>query len=206
MQSGITEIRLPVLYGRGDAVIRGAARLSKGSRKGAIRSRLKAPPSPFLYSAGFLSHIGTKHAHIYATRLRNTLLTRTKNHGGAPQKYKCSFTNCIEAAEGSAAGLVNLLARDFACFRDEFPTRARRQPVRFLKRAQILVADLWACFGGESYGAFRDVEKITTFTDYRVPQILASLGCLAYSPPLLSMVQKGRLLDSGSNYELQIRG
>ena len=78
--------------------------------------------------------------------------------------------------------------------------------MRFLKLAQILVADLWACFGGESYGAFRDVDKITTFADYRVPQILASLGCLAYSPPLLSMVQKGQLLESGSNYELQIRG
>lgn len=103
---------------------------------------------------------------------------------------------------------MNLLARDFSCFRDEFPVpgRGQRRKVRFLKRAQILVADLWACFGGESHGAFRDVDKITTFADYRVPQILASLGCIGYSPPLLSLVQGGRLIESGSSYELQIRG
>ena len=110
---------------------------------------------------------------------------------------------------------MNLLARDFACFRDEFPVPGKgqrsssgssRRRVRFLKRAQILAADLWACFGGESHGAFRDVDKITTFADYRVPQILASLGCIGYSPPLLSMVQGRCLIESGSSYELQIRG
>ncbi len=122
------------------------------------------------------------------------------------QKYGCSFTGCVEAAGGSAAGLVNLLARDFACLRDEFPFDGRRRPVRFLKRAQILVADLWACFGGEGPGRFRDVDKITTFADYRVPQILASLGCLGYSPPLQALVERGRPIESGSGYELQIRG
>ena len=133
---------------------------------------------------------------------------------GAPQKYDCSFANCIAAADGSAAALVNLLARDFGCFRDEFrfpPAGGGgggggRRTVRFLKRAQILAADVWACFGGESHGAFRDVDKITTFADYRVPQILASLGCIGYSPPLLSMVQGRCLIESGSSYELQIRG
>lgn len=35
--------------------------------------------------------------------------------------------------------------------------------VRFYKRAQILVADLWACFEGESYGHFHDIDTITMF-------------------------------------------
>jgi hypothetical protein len=40
--------------------------------------------------------------------------------------------------------------------------------VRFLKRAQILVADLWAAFDGESYGEFNDIDKITMFAgNYR---------------------------------------
>lgn len=77
------------------------------------------------------------------------------------QKYDCSFTNCIEAADGSAARLVNILAEDFSCFRDE--SRFEGKTVRILKRAQILVADLWACFNGEDYGAFDDIEKITIF-------------------------------------------
>ncbi|KAI1632443.1 hypothetical protein F4809DRAFT_645430 [Biscogniauxia mediterranea] len=121
------------------------------------------------------------------------------------EKYHCSFAKCIEAANGSAAGLVNLLARDFDCFRDEFPFEGRRKPIRFLKRAQILVADIWACFNGESYGAFRDIDKITMFADYRVPQILATLGCIGYSPPLQAMVTNKELLESGSKYEMQLR-
>lgn len=121
------------------------------------------------------------------------------------EKYNCSFTNVIAAANGSAARLVNILAREFTCFRDEVSYPGRRRPVRFLKRAQILVADLWACFEGTSYGAFNDIDKLTIFADYRLPQILQSLGCLYYSPPLLSAIQQKKLLKSGSNWEMQLR-
>ena len=38
-----------------------------------------------------------------------------------------------------------------------------RRQIYFLKRAQILVADLWACFQGTSYGAFDDIDRITMF-------------------------------------------
>lgn len=124
----------------------------------------------------------------------------------ARQKYSCSFTNCIKAANGSAAGLVNLLADDFACFRDETKFEGRRKPVRFLKRAQILVADIWACFQGEGYGAFRDIDKITMFADYRVPQILSTMGCIYYSPTLSEVVKEKKLIEKGSSWEVQLRG
>lgn len=60
-----------------------------------------------------------------------------------------------------AAALVNLLVESFPCFRDEFNFEGKK--VRFHKRAQILVADLWACFDGEGYGRFSDIDKITMF-------------------------------------------
>lgn len=67
----------------------------------------------------------------------------------------------IEDAKGSAAELVNLLAESFPCFRDEGVFEKKK--VRYLKRAQILVADLWAAFEGEGYGQFNDIDKITMF-------------------------------------------
>ncbi|KAK3361051.1 hypothetical protein B0T24DRAFT_539945 [Lasiosphaeria ovina] len=121
------------------------------------------------------------------------------------QKYKCHPVNLISEANGSAAALVNLLARDFRCFRDEHRFEGRRKPIRFLKRAQILVADLWACFEGTSYGAFQDIDKITMFADYRVPQILNSMGCLAYSPPLDAAVRAKREIPQGRSWEMQLR-
>lgn len=54
-----------------------------------------------------------------------------------------------------------MLADRFPCFRDEAKYEGKK--VRFLKRAQIFVADLWAAFNGESYGEFNDIDKITMF-------------------------------------------
>ena len=76
-------------------------------------------------------------------------------------EFDGSVATLIEDAKGSAAGLVNRLADRFACFRDEGVFE--KKSVRFLKRAQIFVADLWACFEGESYGEFNDIETITMF-------------------------------------------
>lgn len=121
------------------------------------------------------------------------------------QKYRCNFINCIEAANQSAAALVNILARDFPCLRDEVRFENRKN-VRILKRPQILVADIWACFDGLGYGEFHDIDKITMFADYRIPQILNSLGCMQYSPLLEHAVQQKKMIESGHTWEIQIRG
>lgn len=78
--------------------------------------------------------------------------------------------------------------------------------MRFLKRAQILVADIWACFDGADYGEFHDIDKITMFADYRVPQILNTLGCVMYSPLLDQVIRQKRLIASGHKWEIQLRG
>ncbi|KAH8684659.1 hypothetical protein BGZ60DRAFT_398042 [Tricladium varicosporioides] len=121
------------------------------------------------------------------------------------EKYECRFSNCIKAANYSAAALVNLLAADFPCFNDVAKYENRRS-VRFLKRAQICVADLWAAFEGESYGEFDDIDKLTIFADYRVPQILNTLGCLWYSPQLQSTINSKKCIESGHPWEVQMRG
>jgi hypothetical protein len=141
---------------------------------------------------------------LYEVRSR-LLCTKFHTHGNL-QKYKCSFTNCIKAADHSAAALVNLLAEDFTCFNDVTHFENRKKSVRFLKRAQICVADLWAAFDGESWGHFEDIDKITMFADYRVPQILNSLGCLWYSPILENTIRQKKLIDSGHSWEIQLRG
>lgn len=56
---------------------------------------------------------------------------------------------------------MNSIVDSFPCFRDQ--ARYDTKAVRFYKRAQIVVADLWACFEGEGYGRFDDIDKITMF-------------------------------------------
>jgi hypothetical protein len=72
-----------------------------------------------------------------------------------------SVVRLIEKADHSAGRLVNLLVKHLPSFRDE--TRFEGKRVRFLKRAQIFVADLWAAFGGTGYGAFDDIDHLTMF-------------------------------------------
>jgi hypothetical protein len=67
----------------------------------------------------------------------------------------------IQEADHSAGKLVNLLAKHFPCFQDQGRFEGRK--VRFLKRAQIFVADLWAAFNSASYGEFYDIGHITMF-------------------------------------------
>lgn len=67
--------------------------------------------------------------------------------------------------------------------------------VSFYKRAQILVGDIWACFRGEGLGAFYDIDYITMFADYRVPQVLIHFGAIRYSNPLLSRLQCGKFMN-----------
>ena len=42
--------------------------------------------------------------------------------------------------------------------------------------------------------------------DYRIPQMLYTLGCLRYSPPLESHVRQLKQIPSGHTWELQLRG
>ncbi|MCJ1230840.1 hypothetical protein MMC12_007514 [Toensbergia leucococca] len=120
------------------------------------------------------------------------------------ERFKCSFSSCIEEAHGSAVLLVNLIVENFSCFRDE--ARFEGKIVRFYKRAEILVADLWACFEGEGLGHFDDIDQITMFADYRIPQVLYSLGCLQYSPPLDHHIRQLKPIDPGHPWEVQLRG
>lgn len=71
----------------------------------------------------------------------------------------------IQEADQSAGKLVNLLAKQFNCFRDE--TRFDGRKVRILKRAQIFVADLWAALNDTGPGHFEDIDHLTMFAGMR---------------------------------------
>jgi hypothetical protein len=109
----------------------------------------------------------------------------------------------VEHARRSAARLVSLITRCFPSFRD-VATYADRE-IPFYKRAQILVADLHGAFDGGRWGEFRDMETLTAFADYKLPQALREVGILRYNEALSAKVD-GRLpIESGSPEEVEIR-
>ncbi|KAF6769679.1 hypothetical protein AHF37_12218 [Paragonimus kellicotti] len=81
------------------------------------------------------------------------------------RNFNGSFINVINQCDKSALKLLDLVCEWFPSFRDCAVYRG--QQVSFLKRAQILVGDLWSCFGGKGWGEFYDIDEITAFADYR---------------------------------------
>ena len=61
--------------------------------------------------------------------------------------------------------------------------------VHFYKRAQILIGDIYSKYKGKGLGQFTDIDQITMFPDYRVPQILQAEGVFEYSQHLWNKIK-----------------
>ena len=116
----------------------------------------------------------------------------------------------IRSAEGSAISLVEEVVRRFPSFNDvavwhRASTGLPGNQVRFYKRAQILVGDLAGGLQESPLGHFDDLDQLTAFADYKVPQVLRELGILRYSDALSSTIAERVHLPAGSIPEIEIR-
>lgn len=118
-------------------------------------------------------------------------------------RYEGSFAKLVEECGGSAVRLVDRLVTEFPSFDDVAEFEGRQ--VRFYKRAQILVADLHGAFGGEKWGRFTDIDQLTAFADYKLPQILRQMGLLGYIASFAEKVDHRFLLPAGSREEVEVR-
>jgi len=84
--------------------------------------------------------------------------------------FEGSFVGLIEMANKSAVALLNILTKNFPNFQDHSIYQGHQ--IHFYKRAQILIGDIFGKFNGEGLGEFNDIDQLTMFPDYRVPQIL----------------------------------
>ena len=82
----------------------------------------------------------------------------------------------MQSANGDAWSLVEVVAGSFPSYRDVASYQG--QPMSFLKRAQIVVSDLYHVLGGKGIGALSGIEKLTMFADYRVPQVNNKMRCV----------------------------
>lgn len=77
-------------------------------------------------------------------------------------KYEGSFANFLNKfSNRNAWDFINYLINDFPSFRDY----NEQSQTWFLKRAQILVADLWAASEGKFFND--SIGELTIFADYR---------------------------------------
>eukprot|EP01084_Bolivina_argentea_P210539 358318_1 len=120
-------------------------------------------------------------------------------------EYNNKVENFIKSANGSAIKLVELMTKKFRGFADHCVWPINGKQVFLYKRAQIFVADVYAAYEGKSIGKFNDINELTCFADYRVPQLLRGLNILKYSKRICDIIDKKELIYAGSKDEILIR-
>ena len=111
-------------------------------------------------------------------------------------------------ARGSAERVVRLATRRYRTYADTASWRRRDGlvlAVPMLKRAQILAADLAGALAGTGLEITKDIELLTAFADYKVPQVLRHLGVLRYSEPLARRIRDREPIPPNHPYEVAIR-
>lgn len=162
-----------------------------------------------LWDATWLADLtGGKLAHVLRGRgempMMAERLANLREVGKVLQRgWDGQFARMVETAQGSAVRLAGLVASQFKSFHDVM--RWKGHPVPILKRAQIVAIDLAGTFNFDRWGKFNDLEHLTAFADYKLPQILRHWGVLEYSPELAARVDAGKPLRSGEPMEVEIR-
>ncbi|KAK5871102.1 hypothetical protein PBY51_004001 [Eleginops maclovinus] len=124
--------------------------------------------------------------------------------GRVLQEHGGSFRSFISRAGNNARKMVELIVEKIPSYKDEATFEGKR--ISLYKRAQILVADFWGVMEARGEGDIINMDWLTMFADYRVPQALVFLGALRYTDTLMQVLNKGELLSSGDRREVEIRG
>jgi len=119
------------------------------------------------------------------------------------EEYEGQALKLVESAGRSAIRLALLLTEKLASFRDVAEYQGHK--VFFYKRAQIFAADLHGAFDGKDRANFTDIDKLTAFADYKLPQVLRHLGIFDYGQALAQKVDQEIYLEPGCPEEVEIR-
>lgn len=119
------------------------------------------------------------------------------------EKYDGAFTNLLTSVNCSAIRLVEEIVANFSSFNDIATYNGKT--IYLYKRAQLLAADLYGAFEGEGFGWFRDLDELTIFADYKLPQVLRHYDVLQYDEYLSRLVDSYTLFAPGSAEEVEIR-
>ena len=115
------------------------------------------------------------------------------------KEFKGNIENLVSRAGHDAAKIADSAIEHFPSFNDM--SRLAGRKVYFFKRAQIFAYDLSLLKGIN----ISNIESLTAFADYKLPQLLRSLGIIQYKTPLASKVDTMTVLPKGSVEEIEIR-
>ncbi len=163
--------------------------------------------NPDFYDANYLAEISFKEFQLIF-KGRNELLLQEKrwqiireNFQILAERFNGRAVNIVEEAKKDVNYFIDTLLENFPTFRDE--VEYQNHKVYFLKRAQILPSDI--SYSLPEAQPFTNLDDLSIFADYKLPQLLQAEGVLEYTPELLNKVKMEELIEPGSQAEIEIR-
>lgn len=124
---------------------------------------------------------------------------------GVTRDFDGSFSSVVERAGYDATMLVKLLVDSFPEVFDDYAVYKGKR-VNFYKRAQLVPAHIWDLGRlGLISGEITNLDGLTAFADYKVPQLMRRLGILEYADSLARVIDAQKLIEPGSEQEVEIR-
>ena len=105
----------------------------------------------------------------------------------------------LKHASYDAVKIVKSILKHFASFRDYAMYKDRE--IALLKRAQITAFDISLLPNIQ----MKNIDQLTIFADYKLPQILRGFGILKYHKELTKKVDSYTILEKDSPEEIEIR-
>ncbi len=119
------------------------------------------------------------------------------------EKYNGQFSKLLQKSNQDALHILEIITTEFPSFDDS--AEYEGQKVMFHKRAQLLIADVYRAFNGNGFGDIKNINNLSAFADYKIPQILRKLGVLEYTPELSAKIDNKVQISQGSDEEIEIR-
>lgn len=119
------------------------------------------------------------------------------------ERFEGRFQNAVLSIDGDAVALSRLLATEFPSFRD-IALHAGEQ-VAILKRAQICAADLHRTLLANDLSGLTNLDGLTVFADYRLPQLFRDRGVLVLDAESANRIERGEFIEAGSAVEVELR-
>lgn len=114
------------------------------------------------------------------------------------EKYNGQAIKLIEEANYDAVALVNLIANNFDSYNDIADCEGKT--IYFYKLAQVCASEIDA-----SGIRLKNIDQLTAFADYKIPQLLRHFGILEYSEELSRRIASFEKIPLGSREEIEIR-
>lgn len=117
-------------------------------------------------------------------------------------KFNDTPSEIMKYCNNDCEAIAEFLIKELSTFRDEAIYKGRQ--VFMYKRAQIAAADMSAALSERGL-VLKNVEILTMFPDYRVPQILNEMGILQYNDELLQKIKEKVEINAATNEEIELR-